>query len=68
MKLPIWLKWAICQALGTVKGNMVLSFLEGPLGAIIDAAAKGGPSSVLEKADAELQRVARLLSGGAGTR
>jgi hypothetical protein len=47
---------------------MVLSFLEGPLGAIIDAAAKGGPSSVLEKADAELQRVARLLSGGAGTR
>lgn len=53
MTVPNWAKWALKQALGTARGQMVIDLLSGPIGALIDTVALRGRGTI------ELDRITK---------
>lgn len=61
MNLNPIIKWALRQALGKARFEMLLEFIEGPLGILIDSLTKGkigGTVNDLNKAVDQIQEVA----------
>lgn len=61
MSLNPLLKWALRQTLGKARFEMLLEFIEGPLGILIDSLTKGkigGTVDDLNRAVDQLQEVA----------
>lgn len=57
MNLPGWLKWALRRAIGTARGNVAISLLEGPIGALLDSVAfRGRGTGELERITNQAQK------------
>lgn len=61
MRLSKLSHWLIKQALGTRRGEIVLTIFSGPLGAILDLTLEGKPSAALAKLDSVLDSVREVI-------
>jgi len=70
MRIPGWLEWAIGQGLGrkgprveggvmrpAQNGYLLLEFLRGPFGALLNALSGGKPEEIVDKADGFIRDV-----------